>query len=118
MNEAGSDHDEATVSPEDGQSLLNELFRLAPQSFDKGAEALMEEGWESFFTYRPVEPSGSANVYDIRLALGKIKSTVPTTSGDWVLMTVKDEKDPTIFHLLKRPTQQRVEWDQQQAGSV
>lgn len=122
MNEAqadqtqlGQEHSEATTTPEDGQVLLNRLLNLAPRLTDKTAQALTEEGWESFFTFRPFKPSGSADSDDIRLALAAIERNISVVSGDWELGTAKEENDKQerIFHLLKKKTQQRIDAEQE-----
>lgn len=118
---------DGTPSPEappvvekSGIELLNELNRIAPLS-DKSAEALTEEGWKEFYSYREYENNGATNKTDLQLALAAIQREAPTSLGDWNVVRAKMDqfKGNSFEHerlraLLKKETEKRLEWEKSQ----
>jgi hypothetical protein len=100
----------------DGQKMLNELNRLAPES-DKSVEELKTKGWEVFYSFHEYEANGTANAGDLKLALEKIKLASPMP-GDWEIVRAKFDsarvngaEHDRVKGLLKKRTQQRIDAD-------
>ena len=101
------------------EDLLNSLFKIAPLSTDS-TTVLKNDGWDSFFSFRPFEPNGSVNSYDVQKALEKISKEVPLSTGDWKLICARDDTVPQeerIHELLKKKTEQRIEWEKNQTNT-
>lgn len=100
----------------DGQSLLNQLDKLAPLS-PQSAEELVQAGYTEIYSYREYEANGAANTEHLKLALERIRSASPIT-GDYDIVRAKlDQAKANKFEhdrlraLLKKATAQRAEWD-------
>lgn len=102
----------------DGQTLLNEVNTLAPES-PLSAEELIADGWKEFFSYREYGANGAAETEHLRLALERIRQEAPIP-GDWDLVRARTDQfrsipaeHERIKILLKRETQQRLDWNKE-----
>ncbi len=93
------------------QELLAELSRRA-NFVEEPAQQLLNQGWESVFTFRPFEADGKINAGDIDLALKKVPKTNEGLNGAQFCVA-KDITDlqGRIFLLLKKEEQQKIKLD-------